>query len=64
MAYYGDAGAGGSDFTWQAMASLGYGFGWGYLNAGWRHLDVDYDSGSLKLDAYLTGPFLAAEFDF
>jgi hypothetical protein len=64
MTYYGDAGAGGSDFTWQAMASVGYGFGWGYLKAGWRHLDVDYDSGSLKLDAYLTGPFIGAEFQF
>jgi hypothetical protein len=64
MTYYADAGAGGSDFTWQAMASVGYGFSWGYLNAGWRHLYVDYDSGSLKLDAYLTGPFIGAEFNF
>jgi hypothetical protein len=62
--YYADAGAGGSDFTWQAIASLGYGFGWGSLKAGWRHLDVDYDSGSLKLNAYLTGPFIGAEFAF
>jgi len=64
LSYYGDAGAGGSDFTWQAMASLGYAFGWGSVKAGWRHLDVDYDSGSLKIDAYLTGPFLGAEFNF
>jgi len=64
LSYYGDAGAGGSDFTWQAVASVGYAFDWGSLKAGWRHLYVNYDSGSLKVDAYLTGPFIGAEFDF
>ena len=34
----GDMGAGGSEFTWQAMASVGYGFDWGDLKVGWRHL--------------------------
>jgi hypothetical protein len=64
LGYYADAGAGGSDFTWQAVASLGYGFVWGSLKGGWRHLYVDYDSGSLKFDACLTGPFIGAEFTF
>lgn len=64
MSLYGDVGGGGSDFTWQALGLLAYGFGWGHLNAGWRHLYVDYDSGGLKLDAYLTGPFIGAQFDF
>lgn len=39
--FYADAGAGQSDFTWQAMAGLGYAFGWGEVIGGWRHLEYD-----------------------
>jgi hypothetical protein len=59
-----DAGAGGSDLSWQLVASIGYEFGWGSIVGGWRHLSADYDSGSYTLDAALTGPFAGATFEF
>jgi hypothetical protein len=61
---YGDLGAGGSDSTWQAAATLGYEFQWGSLVAGWRHLAADYDKNGLKIDAALSGPLLGASFRF
>lgn len=61
---YGDVGAGGSNGTWQALASIGYHFQWGAIIGGWRHLSVDYDRNGLKLDAALSGPFLGASFRF
>lgn len=61
---YGDVGAGGSDSTWQVAANIGYEFEWGSILGGWRHLVVDYDSGALKIDAALSGPFVGARFRF
>ena len=61
---YGDVGAGGSNRTWQAAAVVNYEFSWGAVAGGWRHLDVDYESGGLKLDAALSGPFLGAMLRF
>jgi hypothetical protein len=43
---------------------VNYEFSWGAVAAGWRHLYVDYDCGSLKLDAALSGPFLGAALRF
>ena len=41
IAYYGDIGgfSVSSDLTWQAYAAVGYGFHWGSLQIGYRHLD-------------------------
>jgi hypothetical protein len=64
LSAYGDVGAGGSDQSWQAVAAVNYEFSWGAVAAGWRHLVVDYYSGSLKLDAALSGPFLGAVLRF
>jgi hypothetical protein len=64
VSLYGDVGAGGSNGTWQALASIGYHFQWGAIVGGWRHLYVDYDKDSLKIDAALSGPFLGASFRF
>lgn len=42
-----DAGAGGSDLTWSAIALVGWQFNkWGALNAGYKWLDYDYETGS------------------
>ncbi len=64
LGLYGDVGKGGSDFTWQAFASIGYRFSWGSIVGGWRHLYVDYDEDNLRIDAAITGPFLGAMFRF
>ena len=61
---YGDLGAGGSNRSWQAAATVNYEFTWGALVGGWRHLDVDFDSSGMKLDAALSGPFLGATLRF
>ncbi|MGC4000881.1 MAG: hypothetical protein QM767_26870 [Anaeromyxobacter sp.] len=53
-----DAGAGGSDLTWQALGAVGYAWGWGTLFAGYRHLAVDRTEGNFKLDVALSGPLL------
>jgi hypothetical protein len=46
---YGDVGAGGSDRTWEAAATINYKFTKGAVTGGWRHPDVDYDSGGFRL---------------
>ena len=42
-----DVGAGGSDLTWSAIALVGWQFNkWGSLNAGYKWLAYDYETGS------------------
>lgn len=51
----------GSDFTWDVIAALGYQLGRYFsLNLGYRALDVDYNSGGVKLDLFLHGPIIGA----
>jgi hypothetical protein len=57
-----DVGGGGSNLTWQLIGAAGYDFSWGGLFAGWRHLAVDYEKGSFKLDIALSGPIVGAVF--
>jgi hypothetical protein len=64
LSVYGDIGAGGSDRTWQAAATVSYEFSWGAVTGGWRHLYVDYETSGLKLDAALSGPFVGATLRF
>ena len=64
-----DVGAGGSDFTWNALAGLEYRFNsWGSLLVGYRGLDVDYSEGSgadaFSYDMLQHGPFLGIEVRF
>jgi hypothetical protein len=59
-----DAGAGGSDLSWQLIGSIGHDYDWGSIVGGWRHLSADYDSGGYTLDAALSGPFAGAMFEF
>lgn len=57
-----DAGGGGSKLTWQLIGAVGYDFSWGGLFLGWRHLAVDYEKESFKLDIALSGPIVGAVF--
>ena len=60
--YYLDVGTGQSDFTWQAMAGLGYSWGWGDILAAWRYLDYDMGEGKPFTDLSLNGPAVAVVF--
>lgn len=66
LRYYADIGAGESDLTWQAVAGLGYGLGWGELFVNYRYLD--YDFGDVDtfggLEATFSGPSIGAAFRF
>ena len=59
-----DAGTGGSSLSWQGYGVGGYGFSWGDLVVGWRHLYVDKGEGRLRLRLALSGPFVGAHFTF
>jgi hypothetical protein len=60
--YYLDLGAGQSKFTWQAMAGVGYSFGWGDVVAAWRYIDYEMKSGKAIEDINFSGPGIAAVF--
>lgn len=65
----GDIGAGGSEFTWNAMAGLDIRLAsWCFMEIGYRALDDDYSKGSgsdkFTFDMLLYGPFLAFSFKF
>jgi hypothetical protein len=60
--YHLDVGTGESDITWQAMAGLGYSFGWGDVLAAWRYLDYDMKSGETIESLNFNGPLVAAVF--
>jgi len=61
----GDLGAGGSDFTWQASGGVGYDVAsCCTILAGYRHLDVDYESDGFVNDTYMSGPDLGFGFRF
>jgi hypothetical protein len=60
--YYADIGTGESKLTWQAMAGLGYSFGWGDIVAAWRYIDYDMKSGKKIESMTFNGPAIAAVF--
>lgn len=62
--YYLDVGAGSSDLTWQASAGVGYRWGWGDLQASYRHLAYDQDDEELLQDFDFSGPAFGATFRF
>ena len=55
-------GAGDSDLTWQAVAGVGYAFGWGDIDVLWRYLDYDLKSSPAIEDMNFNGPALGARF--
>jgi opacity protein-like surface antigen len=63
--YYLDAGAGTSKFTWQALAGVGYSFGWGDLLLAYRYLSFEQASDTALIQRLtLYGPALGATFRF
>jgi hypothetical protein len=60
--YYFDVGAGESSLTWQAMAGVGYTFGWGDVVLAWRHIDYDMKSGKSIESISFDGPGVAVAF--
>ncbi len=54
-----------SDLTWELLGTLGYQFGDRIsVRAGYRHLEVDYESGGFVWDVELSGPIIGATFRF
>ncbi|MBK8869740.1 MAG: hypothetical protein IPN19_01510 [Elusimicrobia bacterium] len=62
--YYIDLGTGDSDFTWQAMLGISYGFKWGELSASYRHLEYHVGGSNLIQDIKFSGPTLGFAFRF
>jgi hypothetical protein len=60
--YYVDVGTGDSSLTWQAMAGVGYTFGWGSVIGAWRHIDYDMKSGKSIEAISFDGPSVAVAF--
>jgi hypothetical protein len=60
--YYVDIGTGNSNFTWQAVAGIGYAFRWGEVVAAWRYLDYDFKSGTRIESLNLNGPAIGVAF--
>jgi len=62
--YYLDIGAGDSNMTWQAIAGIGYSFGWGDVLGVWRYLDYDLPNKDPVQNADFNGPALGVTFHF
>ncbi|MDZ7651608.1 MAG: hypothetical protein U5L03_03050 [Burkholderiaceae bacterium] len=62
--YHVDLGTGSSRLTWQAMAGVGYRFGWGEASLVYRHLAYDFKSDSAISDLGFSGPAIGASFAF
>ncbi len=60
--YYLDMGTGASRFTWQAMAGLGYAFGWCDVLGAWRYIGYDFKSGDPLETMNFNGPGIAVVF--
>ena len=58
LTFYGDIGAGGSDFTWQALAGVHYRISERLdVQVGYRHFSMDYDEGGFLYDVAFSGPY-------
>ena len=64
LPYYLDIGTGESNFTWQALAGVGYSFGWGTVTAAWRYLDYDFKSGAAIENMNFSGPLIGLTFQW
>jgi hypothetical protein len=55
----------GSDLTWQAFGGLGYVINDSVtIEAGYRHLDIDYDHDDFIMDMAISGPMVGVEICF
>lgn len=62
--YHFDIGAGDSDLTWQALAGVGYRYGWGDVLLAYRHMSYDQGDLGLVQDLEFSGPAIAVNFRF
>ncbi len=62
--YYLDIGTGDSDLTWQAIAGVGYSFGWGDILGVWRYLDYNLSNSAPIQNTDFSGPALGVTFHF
>ena len=62
--YHVDIGTGDSDFTWQAMAGIGYQFDWGAVMLNYRYLDYELDSAASASELTFSGAMLGASFNW
>ncbi|MFT3805644.1 hypothetical protein [Arenimonas sp.] len=60
--YYIDAGAGASDFTWQAAAGIGYSARWGETFLVWRHLAYEFGEDRAIENISFSGPAIGVAF--
>ena len=64
LPYYVDVGTGDTELTWQAMAGVGYEFGWGDVMLDYRYLEYDEGSDGLLRNIGFGGAMLGAAFQF
>jgi hypothetical protein len=58
-------GSGGGNMTWEVLGMLDYRYNsWLMLHAGYRHMHIDYSGSAMRVGIALSGPFLAATFQF
>ncbi|MEO8713895.1 MAG: hypothetical protein ABI369_02675 [Acetobacteraceae bacterium] len=62
--YYFDAGAGGSNLTWQVASGLGYQTGWAGVSLTYRYLSLDQGSSGVVQRLSLGGPMMMVDFSF
>jgi hypothetical protein len=62
--YYFDAGAGGSNLTWQIASGLGYQTGWVAASLTYRYLSFQQGSSAVIQHLSVKGPMLMASFTF
>jgi hypothetical protein len=62
--YYFDAGAGGSQLTWQISSGLGYHLSWADLSLTYRYLSFEQSSNAVLQHMSVKGPLLMANISF
>ena len=64
LPYYADIGTGGSEFSYQLFAAIGYRFGWGDVRLGYRLLKFEMDDDKIMQDLEMSGPVLGVGIRF
>ncbi|MGA8197724.1 MAG: hypothetical protein WB902_30660 [Acetobacteraceae bacterium] len=62
--YYFDAGAGGSNLTWQIASGLGYQTGWAGVSLTYRYLSFEQGSSAVLQHLSIKGPMIMANLTF
>lgn len=64
LPYYLDVGTGSSDWTWQALAGVGYEFNWGSLLLAYRYLDYEFPDNKALSNLTIDGGLIGVSFRF